>query len=720
MCKTFIYCTSLVLLLIAVGDASAELVGYWKFDEASGSAAYDSSGNGNDATFIGDPQWVDGHFAGALEFDGSGDYLDCGDDSSLAIGEAVTIAVWIKVYALGMDHKIGGNQDGSHGGYKMTVYSNNKVEFEIRDSANASTLNRNTAGGTELETDVWYHVAGVYSQEGGYIRTFVNGALDREMATTSVLGVSPGHLYIGCEPYNTSSYHFNGVMDDLRLYNAALEDTEILAVMEGAEGYPYALSPEPEDGAIIEDTWTSLSWRAGDYAVSHDVYLGEEYDLVNEATPDSDVFRGNQIDTFFIAGFPGFAYPDGLVPGITYYWRIDEVNDADPNSPWKGSIWSFSIPPKTAYNPNPADGAGSVSLDAKLSWTAGFGAKLHTVYFGGDYDDVNNAAGGAPQALTTYNPGSLESAKVYYWRVDEFDASATYKGDVWSFATTGAVSDPQPAYGATDVAMNTTLSWTAADSAASHQLYFGRDKEAVRNADTGSSEYKGSIALGSESYNPETLAWDTTYYWRVDEVNSQGNTSKGLVWVFTTGDFLLVDDFEGYTDDDTAGEAVWQHWIDGYGVADNGAQAGYLDVPYTEQTIVHGGLQSMSLIYDNASGATNSEITLTLTDLRDWTSQEVGQLSLWFRGTSSNATEPLYVSIANSMGSPAVVVHEKSGAAALTSWTQWEIPLQSFADQGISLTNVDSISIGLGTKGNAAAPGGTGTLYIDDIRLDRP
>jgi hypothetical protein len=66
-------------------------------------------------------------------------------------------------------------------------------------------------------------------------------------------------------------------------------------------------------------------------------------------------------------GLPGDPYPTGLIPGTTYYWRIDEVNTADPNSPWKGPIWSFSIPPRTGYNPIPADGAESVALNSKLT-----------------------------------------------------------------------------------------------------------------------------------------------------------------------------------------------------------------------------------------------------------------------------------------------------------------------------------------------------------------
>jgi len=150
-----------------------------------------------------------------------------------------------------------------------------------------------------------------------------------------------------------------------------------------------AYNPVPADGSYHEDTWVNLGWSPGDYAVSHDVYLGDNFDAVNEGAEGT--FIGNQADTFLVAGFPGFPYPDGLVPGTTYYWRIDEVNDTDPNSPWKGDVWSFMIPPKTAYLPEPADTAESIDLNAKLNWTPGFGAKLHTVYFGDNFDDVSAA-----------------------------------------------------------------------------------------------------------------------------------------------------------------------------------------------------------------------------------------------------------------------------------------------------------------------------------------
>jgi hypothetical protein len=410
-----------------------------------------------------------------------------------------------------------------------------------------------------------------------------------------------------------------------------------------------------------------------------------------------------------------------LEPGTTYYWRIDEVNEADPNSPWKGSVWSFSIPPKTAYNPDPADGTEFVDPNnATLSWTPGFGAIMHTVYFGDDFDQVNNANEGVPSGTPSYSPGPLEREKVYYWRVDERDAVETHKGDIWSFTTPGAVGNPLPAYGTIDVQLNAILSWTPADSAASHQLYFGTEKVAVRNADTGSHEYIGSRALGAESYDTGLLDPETTYFWRVDKVDDQGNSAKGPLWIFTTGNYLLIDDFEDYTDDDPNNEAIWQTWIDGFGVPDNGAQVGYLMPPYAEQTIVHGGVQSMPLMYTNEAGVMNSEAAMTLTRPRDWTLASVAELSFWFRGASGNAAEPLYVAVSNSTGSAAVAAYEDPSASTIRAWTQWTIPLQTFTDQGINLTNIDKIAIGLGNKAGLASSGGSGIMYIDDIRLLRP
>jgi len=716
---------SLILLLSVAGVSVGELVAYWPLDEGAGGTTPDKSGNGLDGTLVGGPGFAAGMFGPAIQFDSSNtQYVDCGTDPAFDITEQLTVAAWIK-----MDHVtdrqpiVNKEGDGVRGvGYR--VEDDALVHVQLYKTGGA--VKTDLYSTANLEAARWYHLAFTYEfvADGSSItRLYIDGAEHVSTdATVGPLETNAQIQEIGRYVWSGSyQKFFNGLIDEVVIFNHVSSAGEIQAVMNGVGGgFPLASSPDPRDGALHEDIWVTLSWRAGDSAVSHDVYLGDRFSDVAEATPDSDVFCGNQIATFYVAGFPGFAYPEGLVPGTTYYWRIDEVNDADPNSPWKGDIWSFSIPPKTAYHPDPAEGTEFVGPDnVTLSWTPGFGAKLHTVYLGDDYDEVSNATVGAPAGTATYTPGPLELEKVYYWRVDEFDGLGTYKGDIWGFTTPGAAGTPQPANGASGAAMTTSLSWTPAENANAHQVYFGMDKEAVKNATTASPEYKGSKAPGSESHDPGKLDWHTTYYWRVDAVYS-ANTVKGLVWSFTTADFLLIDDFESYTDDDVAGEAIWQTWVDGFGVADNGAQVGYLMPPYAEPTIVHSGLQSMPLLYTNEAGVTNSEAVLTLTTPRDWTAEGVGALSLWFRGSSANAADPLYVAISNAAGAPAVEAYDDPAAAAISVWTEWRMSLQTFADHGINLTDVDRIAIGLGTKAGMAAPGGSGTLYVDDIRLYRP
>jgi len=480
----------------------------------------------------------------------------------------------------------------------------------------------------------------------------------------------------------------------------------------GTELPKAAMRADPADGAMHADTWANLSWAPGATAVSHDVYFSDNFDDVNHRAPEA--FQGNQAETFFVVGFPGFPYPDGLVPGTTYYWLVDEL-EADGTTKYEGDVWSFTVPPKTAYYPDPADAAESIDPDANLNWTEGFGAKLHTVYFGNNFDDVNNAAGGPPQGATTYTPGTLKIAKTYYWRVDEFDAVDTYKGDVWSFTTEGAVGSPNPSNGAVDVKQTQIITWSPGVYAASHEIYFGTDEDAVKNADTGSPEYKGTRDLGAESYDPGMLEWDTTYYWRIDETNNTNPDSPwtGILWSFTTANFLVVDDFESYNDltpDDPDSNRIFNAWIDGYDDPTNGSLVGYDTPPFAEQTIVHGGNQSMPLYYDNSVGY--SEATLTLTYPRDWTEKGVTTLTIWFRGDSANAAEALYVALNGN----AIVTNDNPNAAQVDTWTQWNIDLQSF---GVNLANVNTIALGLGNKNNPVA-GGSGTMYFDDIRLYPP
>jgi hypothetical protein len=862
-------CFVLVLEMVIASGANAadpNLVGWWKLDEGSGDTAIDSSGNGFDIP-LQDNTWGNGVFGGAVHFPGEGQGQLGGFNYS---NNAITVCAWVwhEVFRSGqVERYVTAEPEIA----VIRKEADGRLHFYI----NTGGTLRHLWVGDVLTEGQWYHVAGTW--DGLTQCLYIDGVEIASQTPGGVLnGTSGVRLSNAPEP-------LNGMLDDVRIYNRALTEQEINGVMLGTE-YPYASSPSPTDGALYADTWVSMGWRAGDFAVSHDVYFGDNFDDVNNGTPGAPGFRGNQARdmTYFIAGFFGYPYPDGLVTGTTYYWRIDEVNDADPNSPWKGKVWSFTIPPKKAYEPVPSDGSRFVeSENPTLEWTPGFGAMLHTVYFGDDYNTIANAAGGVSQGLTNFSPGPLESEKTYYWRIDEFEAGSIHTGDVWSFTTakvggglraeyyhwsgdfpplepfqvfvtteivpeinwnwgdpgsphalvnvddfacrfTGEVeaeftetytfcvmtddgqrlwvdgqpiidmwvqqgmvehrgtidlvagqrysielwmyehgggagcelrwlspstpkqivpqaalsppvraTGPSPVNGATGTKMTLILKWGAGVSAASHEVYFGTDANAVTNADKSSPEYKGTKALGDENYDPGKLAWFTQYFWRIDEVNAVNPDSPwvGNLWTFTTGDFIVVDNFEDYD----VNKPIWEFWLDGLGFGapgapdfnpGNGTGAAVGDdtnPSYMEESIVHSGNKSIPYWYDNNKQgfARYSEAELTLTAPRDWTEEGVKELSLWFYGDPNNSDELLYVAVSNNAGVPAVVVHDDPAAATIDTWTEWVIPLQAFSDQGIVLTNVTSIAIGLGSKGNTTIPGGSGKMFFDDIRLYR-
>ncbi|HUU19207.1 MAG TPA: LamG-like jellyroll fold domain-containing protein [Sedimentisphaerales bacterium] len=732
MCKKLICLVSPILLLALASNAVAQLDpasitdgNVYLFENVVGDVP-DDSANSNTANLIGSPQVVDGLKGKALQFNGTSDGVHIPDAATVNLSthqNRTVIAIFQCADVTKPEKQVVYEEGGTTRG--LTIYVHESLVYA--GGWNLSDYTPEWTGtflSAPISSGAWYAVAmvvrdGIAAQEDDKFEMWMDGELIatgpggqlQSRSNDCGIGYANAQTKFHDGNFTGGGSYFEGTVDEIWIVNAALTQVELGGF--AGKVWPFSFGPTPADGALNMDTWVSLSWTPGGFAVSHDVYLGENFDDVNAGA--ESVFQGNQAGTDFIIGFPGFAFPDGLVPGTTYYWRVDEVNEAEPNSPWKGSIWSFSIPPKTAYFPDPADGAESVDPNADLSWTPGFGAKLHHAYFGDNFDDVYNAAGALPLGEATYDPGPLELAKTYYWRVDEFDIIETHKGDVWSFTTEGAVEALEPAKGAVDVTQTPVLTWVPGVFADTHEVYFGTDAEAVKNADTSSPEYKGSGNLGSESFEPGQLEWNTTYYWRIDEANNANADSPwtGPLWSFTTANFLIVDDFESYNDLDPAdpeSNRIFNAWLDGYDDPTNGSLVGYETPPFAEQTIVHSGNQSIPMSYDNAVG--KSEATLTLTSNRDWTVNGVNRLTIWFRGSGGNAAETMYVVLNGSAG----VDNDDPSAVQTTRWTEWNIDLQAFADQGVDLANVNSITLGLGNRTNPVA-GGAGMMYFDDICL---
>jgi hypothetical protein len=454
--------------------------------------------------------------------------------------------------------------------------------------------------------------------------------------------------------------------------------------------------PDPADGATNVPNDTPLSWMAGEFAATHDVYLGTSYDDVNDASRDNPMgvlMSQNQLPTMYQSG-------DVLEFGQTYYWRVDEVNAPPDSTVFKGAIWTFTVEPyafqitnitatasSSAVDQGPEktiDGSGlnandehsTIGTDMWLSdamgpqptwiqyefdkpyallemwvWNSnqllesviGIGAKDVTIEYSLDGEnwttmgDVEFAQAPGSPAYAHNTTVDLSSVYAQFVRLT---INTNWIGllpqyglsEVRFFYIPVQASDPEPAVGALDVPLDVVLDWRGGREAVSHEVYFSTDEQAVIDGtalvDTVDQTY----------YQVGPLEYGQRYYWKVNEIHEDGSSYEGPVWRFSTVETMVVDDFESYTDDDVAGEAIWQTWIDGFGVPENGSQVGYLVPPYAERSIVHNGKQSMPFFYDHGQGAsaTYSEAERTFDTAQEWTQSGIEELSLWFRGNQGS------------------------------------------------------------------------------------
>ena len=535
-----------------------------------------------------------------------------------------------------------------------------------------------------------------------------------------------------------------------------------------------AEDPSPEDGVVDVPHDTALSWAPGPFADTHNVYFGKVFDDVNNADTT------NTLDVLVRQGQAETTYdPEGLLEfSQTYYWRIDEVNAPPDSTVFKGDLWSFTVEPfvypvenVTATSSsntqdmgpeNTVDGSGLNAADQHSTeptdmwlssvlgpqptwiqyefdkacklfemwvWNSnqlleslfGLGAKGVTVEYSEDgsaWTSLGDVEFAKAPGTADYMHGITIDMSGVLAKYVKLTISSNWGGlldqyglsEVRFFYIPVQAREPKPTSEGKGVARDVILDWRGGREAALHEVYFSQDKEAVTDgtalADT----------VTESSYLPGSLDFGQTYYWKINEVNDTAGTPswEGDVWSFSTIEYFVIDDFESYNDlneGEPGSNRIYLAWIDGFdNPLINGSTVGHLDPPFAEKTIVHGGSQSMPMTYDNAVG--KSEATLTLTSNRDWTFKGLNTLTIWFQGSAGNAAENLYVALNGS----AVVNHDNPNAAQEADWTEWNIDLQAFADQGVNLANVTSITIGLGNRSNPVA-GGAGMMYFDDIRI---
>jgi regulation of enolase protein 1 (concanavalin A-like superfamily) len=544
---------------------------------------------------------------------------------------------------------------------------------------------------------------------------------------------------------------------------AAFDDFKV----EGPRVVPgfKAYMPMPADRAtdVLRDV--VLSWTPAAGAVAHDLYFGTTAADIVAAS------RANPLGVALSVGQDANTYDVGRLDlGQTYYWRVDQV-EADGATIHQGDLWSFTVEPvayriqnvvATASSSNNAntgpgktvDGSGLTGdqhsttgtdmwlskrnapeptwiqfafdgvykVDHMLVWNSnqiveldvGLGAREVVIQYsvdGSTWTDLRQVefaqAPGEPNC--TPETISLDGVMAKYVQLtinsNWGDLLVQYGlSEVQFFSIPVAAREPNPADGAADVDPQAILSWRPGREAASHQVILGTEQQAVADGTA------PAVTVAEPQYEaPIGLA--QSYFWKVVEVNDAAVPAawESPVWSFSTADYIVVDDFESYTDEEDVGRRIYETWIDGWdNPATNGGVVGYSDPPFAERTVVHSGRQSMPLSYDNSSGAVYSEATRTFDTPQDWSRYAIQTLVIYFRGVADNTPASLYAKINNTK----VLCNAGAPVTALPVWKQWNIDL---AGLGISLASVKSLTIGVGD----GQSGGTGTVYIDDIRLYR-
>ncbi len=619
-------------------------------------------------------------------------------------------------------------------------WTNTESRLYIYNEGTATMLSQTN---NALEVGAWYHVKLVVASTGlvGYLNDVEMFRVQHAQWTTGRVGL---HAYSGVMDF-----------DDFIVY--------------GPLGLVSAAAPVPQNGAVDVTRDGALSWTPGALAQSHDVYLGTRFADVNDAS------RTNPMGVLVSQGQTAATYDPGrLELGQTYYWRVDEVNGPPDYTIFKGQVWSFEVEPFAypienvmvaassfdagAEPENVINGSGLDDNDGHSTRTSdmwlssaagdqptfieftfdrlyklhqmlvwnyniqfeaflGYGLKNVTVEYSENGADWM-ALGDFQFAQATSVAGYTSNTKIDFAgravRAVRLTANSNWGGALPQYGLSEVrflyiptfAREPQPADGQTNVPLEAALNWRPGREAAVHEIYVGTDPDALTLAG----------ATDRPTLSPEGLEFGRAYYWRVDEVNEAEPISlwQSELWTFRTLEYATIDDFESYTDDIDAGEAIFDTWLDGW-VNNTGSTVGYLDAPFAERTIVRSGAQSMPLLYDNSSAPFYSEAERDLGGMA-WNVHGADSLRLFISGRAggSNDPEPFYVAVEDAAGRVAVVTHPDIAVRA--GWNEWRIPFSDLA--GVNLGNVRRMYMGLGDRDNPRA-GGAGLVFIDDICFGR-
>jgi len=739
MYKKLFCLACLFIVLSTAGNTTAQILVHYKLDETSGNIAVDSSGKGNDGIIGAEPNWVEGWIDGALNFsENDANSITLPADRMGLRSDTGTVAFWVNMteVADGINTIWWGGDNTTGGGFGpenemhiqveiavANIWEGGEFGFYLRGDPNNVHLHSDPNKGDNpgvapvspilLPDGQWHHITGTWGSEDGNAKLYYDGVLLHEIPYTwTNISYPLSHIYIG--QMADGGRVFSGLLDDIQIYGGALTAEEIQIVMGGGEILNLkAALPEPANQAMDVPRDTALSWLAGDKADTHNVYFGDNFDDVNEASvndPRNILLAENHTGSTF-------TIPNILEFNKTYYWRVDEVNAPPESEINRGNVWSFTTVNFVVVDDfeNYTDYAPD---DIYTTWKDGYEIDENGAWIG--YDDPDFDAGehfveteiihGGSQSLPyVYNNDAKYSEawrmldSVRDWTADDIvNLSLWFRGNPAYVG--GFTEDPAGTY--TVISTGTDI-WAAKDEF--HFAFKEVDGAVKIIAKVDSLENSNEFAKAGVMIR-DTLDADSRY-----------------VGVFITPEngvrFQYRSDVGSITDREFAEEITAPQWvrlertsgglIRAYYSPDGNTWERFSLIQVTMTTPVYAGLAVTSHDINLTCEAVFSEVSFPDTNVDEqWTDQDIGMLS--------NDAEPMYAALYNSTGDPAIVYNPDPNAAQINTWTEWVIPLQMFADQGLDLTDVDKIAIGFGDKDNPQQNSGDGTMYFDDIRLYRP
>ncbi|RPJ38798.1 MAG: hypothetical protein EHM35_03720, partial [Planctomycetaceae bacterium] len=783
-----------LMLILAFGlslcfssEADADVVGAWLFNEGSGKSVDDSSGNGLTGTVGGNPQWLaegDAMFGSALRFE-NGDYIDFGPPTPAAflVKQDITFMAWCKPRQI-VSHwqVVFSMQRGSSGGeaYAMTYGYN---DDQLRAIVNTAGGNAEPVDPTPFVLNEWVHAAATY--DGDKVILYRNGesVVENSASVSGALNHGDGQ---GRFAINGNYNSLNGglseyavcSLDEVVIFDQALTQEQIRGIMElgflGWQSGPgVAEDPKPKDNATDVPYDVTLSWTAGEFVGTHDVYVGTSLEDVNAASrtnPMNVLVSQGQSDTTYDPAAP-------LALGQTYYWRIDEVNAPPESTIYKCRVWRFTVEPlaypltgvtatassssKDMGPEKTVDGSGLTgdqhsTLDTAMWFSAGGATmklpawiryefpqscKLDQMRVWNSNSNMESFIGyGAKDVTIEYSLDGVEWTKLRDQQFEQAQGNAAYEGqlipldsvhakfvrltilsnwggylqqaglsEVQFFHIPVRAREPKPASAATDVAADSALSWRSGREAVTHEVYLSTDKQAVIYG-TATPE-----VVTESRFVPQGMEYGQVYYWKVNEVNKDTTPSKweGDIWSFSTAAYAVIDDFEDYTNDSP--NRLFQTWIDGLGFSPDDFFPQGNSGNGTGAVVGHdpasGDIVEKTIV---KSGKQSMPLSYDNTGVANSEAQSTFPAQDWTTHGIKSLSLWFCGDPANT-GQLYVKINSTKvpydGDAADIKRKQWQPWNIDLSAVGASRSSVTKLTIGI------EGAGATGALYIDDIRL---